>query len=82
MPIVIIRPSIPAATYRLTGKPIETKVNPDEYRSRIAPPINPKTATKAKGIKYQVGSKVVKAPIGSLATLLFRSSLLAASKDP
>ncbi|CAB4727954.1 unannotated protein [freshwater metagenome] len=67
---------------RLTGTPIETRVSPDEYKSRMAPPINPRIATSANGIKYQVGSKVVSAPIGSDATRLFNSSLLAASSEP
>ena len=61
-----------AATWRFTGNPIETKVIPDEYRSRIAPPTSPRIATSAKGIKYQVGSIVVSAPIGSDAIALLK----------
>ena len=54
-----------AATCLFTGSPIETNVIPDEYKSRIAPPTKPKIATNAKGMRYQVGKIVVRAPIGS-----------------
>ena len=74
--------SIEAAMWRLTGKPIETRVKPEEYRSRIAPPTKPRTATKAKGIKYQVGSNIVNAPIGSIAIASLSSLLLPARADP
>ena len=78
----MITPSIAAAMWRFTGRPIETKVIPDEYRSRIAPPISPSTATKANGIRYQVGSKVVRAPIGSEAIAPDKSFELPANIDP
>ena len=78
----MIKPSIAAAVCRFTGTPIETKVRPEEYKSRIAPPIKPKMATSANGIKYQVGNKVVSAPIGSEATSSLNSGLLAANNEP
>ena len=56
--------------------------SPDEYKSRIAPPISPSIATAAKGIKYQVGTSVVSAPIGSIAIFSPRSLLLPANKEP
>ena len=71
-----------AAWWRLTGRPIDIKAKPDEYKSSIAPPTNPKIATKAKIIKYQVGSSVVNAPIGSVAMAWLNSELLADSAVP
>ena len=78
----MITASIDAATCRFTGTPTEISARPDEYRSRIAPPISPRIATAAKGIKYQVGTSVVSAPIGSIPILSARSLLLPASIEP
>ena len=66
VPINITVPSMPAAMWRLTGSPTDINVNPDEYKSRIAPPTNPKIAISANTARYQVGSRVVNAPIGSI----------------
>ena len=82
VPNAIIVASIEAATCLFTGNPIETNVMPEEYRSKIAPPIKPITATIANGIRYQVGSSVVRAPIGSLAIASPRCEELPASNDP
>ena len=46
------------------------------------PPINPKMATKANGIKYHLGKSVVKAPIGSAPMASFKDLLLAARSEP
>ena len=78
----MITASIDAATCRFIGTPTEISANPDEYKSRMAPPINPKIATAAKGIKNQVGTSVVSAPIGSIPIFSDRSLLLPASIDP
>ena len=71
-----------AATCRFTGKPIETKVIPEEYKSRIAPPTKPKIATKANGMRYQVGKIVVRAPIGSALIALLKLFELPANRAP
>ena len=48
----------------------------------MAPLISPVTATIANGIKYQVGSAAVSAPIGSLAIASLKVLLLPASALP
>ena len=78
----MITASIDAAMCRFTGSPTEISASPDEYRSSIAPPIRPSIATAAKGIKYQVGTNVVSAPIGSIAIFSLSSLLLPANSEP
>ena len=50
--------------------------------SSTAPPTSPSTATRANGIRNQVGSTVVSAPIGSAAIALLRSAEEPASSSP
>src|SRR6478672_8268582 len=50
--------------------------------SSTAPPTRPSTATTMNGTRYQVGSSVVSAPIGSLAMLSLSLLLDSASKMP
>ena len=78
----MITASIDAATCLFTGSPTDISASPDEYRSRIAPPMSPRIATAAKGIRYQVGTSVVSAPIGSIPIISPRSLLLPANIEP
>src|SRR5829696_1930543 len=43
--------------------------------SRTAPPTRPSTATSANGMRNQIGSKVVSAPMGSVATASLSSGI-------
>src|SRR5262245_31467166 len=59
---------MPAATYRGVRSPSDSRVRPEEYRSRTAPLIRPATATRTNGTRNQSGSTVARPPIGSLLT--------------
>src|ERR1700730_10724601 len=50
--------------------------------SSTAPPTSPSTATMANGTRYQVGSSVVSAPIGSAAIALLSLAEEPASSRP
>src|ERR1044072_2677734 len=68
VPSTIRTPSMPAATKRGTGRPSDSSVRPEEYRSRIAPLIRPATATSTKGTRNQFGRMVARPPMGSFDT--------------
>src|SRR5690349_12143123 len=61
----MIVPSIRAATYRGTRTPSVNRARPEEYMSSTDPPTSPSTATITNGMRYQVGSRLASAPIGS-----------------
>ena len=82
LPTNMIAPSKSAAIWRLIGTPMASKVRPDEYKSRIAPPTKPRIAISAKKARYQVGSKVVSAPIGSIAIASLNFGSLPESAAP
>ena len=54
----------------------------DIYVVRIAPPTNPRIAMSAKKARYQVGSKAVSAPIGSIAIASLNLGSLPESAAP